>query len=54
MNLKKELKNINLTKIKKDIDDINNPAINNPAINNQLINMISDKNKKIEELNKSQ
>jgi hypothetical protein len=50
MNLKKELKNINLTKIKKDIDEIKN----NPAINNQLINMISDKNKKIEELNKAQ
>jgi len=50
MNLKKELKNINLTKIKKDIDEIKN----NPAINNQLINIISDKNKKIEELNKAQ
>ena len=47
--LKKELKNINLTKIKEDIDDIKN-NINNPPINNQLINIISDKNKKIEEL----
>ena len=47
--LKEELKNINLTKIKKDIDDIKN-NINNPPINNQLINIISDKNKKIEEL----
>ena len=50
INLKKELKNINLTKIKEDIDDIKN----NPPINNQLINIISDKNKKIEELNKNQ
>ena len=38
--------NINLTKIKEDINDIKN----NPPINNQLINIISDKNKKIEEL----
>ena len=50
INLKKELKNINLTKIKEDIDDLKN----NPPINNQLINIISDKNKKIEELNKFQ
>ena len=49
-NLKKEIKNINLTKIKDDIDCIKN----NPPINNQLINIISDKNKKIEELNKNQ
>ena len=51
--LKEELKNINLTKMKEDIDDIKN-NINNPPINNQLINIISDKNKKIEELNKTQ
>ena len=48
--LKEKLQNINLTKIKEDIDDIKN----NPPINNQLINIISDKNKKIEELNKIQ
>ena len=51
--LKEELKNINIIKIKEDIDDIKN-NINNPPINNQLINIISDKNKKIEELNKKQ
>jgi hypothetical protein len=44
--LKEKLQNINLTKIKEDINDIKN----NPPINNQLINIISDKNKKIEEL----
>ena len=49
INLKKELKNINLTKIKEDIADIKN----NPPLNNQLINIISDKNKKIEELSKN-
>jgi len=51
--LKEELKSINIHKIKEDINDIKN-NINNPPINNQLINIINDKNKKIEELNKNQ
>ena len=51
--LKEELKKININKIKQDINDIKN-NINNPPINNQLINIISDKNKKIEELHKNQ
>jgi len=40
-----ELKNINLTKIKKEIDNIKN-NINNTPINNHLIDIISNKNKK--------
>ena len=46
INLKDKLQNINLNKLKEDINDIKN----NPPINSQLINIISDKNKRIEEL----
>ena len=51
--LKEELKIINIIKIKEEINDIKN-NINNTPINNHLIDIISNKNKKIEELNKNQ